>query len=709
MDRQGELFEWDSALDPDPDLTDEAGEEPSALPDEPSSAESRGEPEEDDRRAGASEDGLVIVRYDDDSFLEQVNRAAETPSESEDVSSDLPILRDATEQWLMAPSDPIPVAAPPVRPEVGAPGADGEESPSDAGPEEEGKGGPDVAEDTEDEAPDGGEEDPRKELREMLRVADWDAALAAGSGMIPAAPRRHDSTRRARGRARGRSGLPPAAASLPRTGLRPASRVDPAFVGLAAAVAVGIAGTVLSVLKAEPFRTWQYLFAWFPFLALVNWGTARRSPAHSILSGRAGAIGALLAASVPVWLLFELWNFRLENWYYVGVPDGLLARRIGVVLSFSTVLPGVFFLEELLAARGVFGRLRSRPFSTGPRLGIGLWITAAVAGLLTLVLPSWFFPLVWAVPLLALEPWLLRSGGSSLLREVAEGRPGRVARLLVAGMGCGLFWEAMNFLAGGRWVYTVPGVGMLKLFEMPLLGFLGFAPFALSCWSLAKALVRIGVLPDWEVAEHPARSAPTEAEEDTDASEDDTGGSESETAASEDDTDGSEEEAATEIESIRVERSVPSRVRAGIVVAAAVFSALVLEGMDRWTIDSFTPRPENVPGIPDGVAAFARPRGGETIRGLMELIEDGSLYMPGASSAALLEGLDRRCRLVLLRGIGTTNAQRLDDVGVRSVEDLAARERDELVAALAAREESGWRPRPRRVETWIEAARERIR
>jgi hypothetical protein len=135
------------------------------------------------------------------------------------------------------------------------------------------------------------------------------------------------------------------------------------------------------------------------------------------------------------------------------------------------------------------------------------------------------------------------------------------------------------------------------------------------------------------------------------------------------------------------------------------FSALVLEGMDRWTVDSFVPRSEDILGVPDGVAEYGHRRGAGDIRGILELAERGDFYVPGKSSAERIALFKERCRLVLLRGLGTENARRLDRVGVRTVEELAAWERDALVAALSQLNEPGWRPRPRRVAIWILAAR----
>src|SRR5207247_9463484 len=51
-------------------------------------------------------------------------------------------------------------------------------------------------------------------------------------------------------------------------------------------------------------------------------------------------------------------------------------------------------------------------------------------------------------------------------------------------------WETFNHLARGRWIYTVPFLEDVKLFEMPPVGFLGFPFFALEVWSLYHLLAR---------------------------------------------------------------------------------------------------------------------------------------------------------------------------------------------------------------------------
>jgi hypothetical protein len=77
-----------------------------------------------------------------------------------------------------------------------------------------------------------------------------------------------------------------------------------------------------------------------------------------------------------------------------------------------------------------------------------------------------------------------------LIRDLEQGAPGRIYRLLVTGLWAGLLWELWNFWAAARWSYTVPFVGELKLFEMPILGFLGFPPFTLEAFALYQFFCR---------------------------------------------------------------------------------------------------------------------------------------------------------------------------------------------------------------------------
>ena len=114
-------------------------------------------------------------------------------------------------------------------------------------------------------------------------------------------------------------------------------------------------------------------------------------------------------------------------------------------------------------------------------------IVMAVAGLagaiVPLVFPSeWFAPVVWLSFILLLDPVNALRGQPSISGDLARGDWRRLWALLASGLVCGVLWEFWNYWAIAKWTYTVPFFGNVKIFEMPVLGFLGFPPFAVECW-----------------------------------------------------------------------------------------------------------------------------------------------------------------------------------------------------------------------------------
>ncbi len=56
--------------------------------------------------------------------------------------------------------------------------------------------------------------------------------------------------------------------------------------------------------------------------------------------------------------------------------------------------------------------------------------------------------------------------------------------LSTSGLICGVLWEFWNYWARSKWHYAVPIMEHVKIFEMPVPGYLGFPPFALECFTM---------------------------------------------------------------------------------------------------------------------------------------------------------------------------------------------------------------------------------
>ena len=245
---------------------------------------------------------------------------------------------------------------------------------------------------------------------------------------------------------------------------------------------------VLMISRVEPFANFFYLCAWYGLIFTFDQLIRKREGRSLILRCGPGFLLVLFWSAVT-WYFFELLNLRLQNWYYIFVIDHPLIRPIATFLSFATVFPGIFWIDRYLELRGVGRDLSGAPRRFSPAALRNLQLLGLVFLVLPLLLPTYFFPLVWGSLALLLAPLNYRRGGDGLLRQMEKGEYGPLMRMLLAGLVAGLFWESFNFWARAKWIYTVPFFDRLKLFEMPLAGFLGFPPFAVECAVVYRWLV----------------------------------------------------------------------------------------------------------------------------------------------------------------------------------------------------------------------------
>ena len=241
----------------------------------------------------------------------------------------------------------------------------------------------------------------------------------------------------------------------------------------------------------EGMRT-HLLFAplWLGYVLVVDGLTARRSGSSLLLRDRR-TFWALFVVSAPVWWLFELFNLRLRNWEYLGRDQFTDLEYFALAsISFSTVMPAVLGTAELVRTLPWVERLARGPVlrPTG-RLEAGLVVTGLAMLAALLLWPRLFFPFVWTSLVFLLEPLARRLGRRTLLDDLARGDWRGWMSLWAAGLVCGFFWEMWNVASYPKWVYHIPGVGFWKVFEMPLLGYLGYLPFTLELFLVAQLVL----------------------------------------------------------------------------------------------------------------------------------------------------------------------------------------------------------------------------
>jgi hypothetical protein len=250
-------------------------------------------------------------------------------------------------------------------------------------------------------------------------------------------------------------------------------------------IAALAAAQILMFRHVEPVATYFTPIAWTCYIVIVDaavfsiQGRSRLRSAPLVLAGTA-------ALSIPLWLIFELYNLRLENWTYVGVPTAWVWALVGYAWSFATITPAIFETADLVEAFGWF--YPARPIACSRRAEQISVAAGALLLVIPLILPrhaaEYLFATVWLGFVFLLDPvnhWL---GLPSLLTDLERGRRSRLYSLLVSGWVCGSLWEFWNYWAAAKWRYIFPMFQHWKIFEMPAPGYLGFLPFALECFAM---------------------------------------------------------------------------------------------------------------------------------------------------------------------------------------------------------------------------------
>ncbi len=234
---------------------------------------------------------------------------------------------------------------------------------------------------------------------------------------------------------------------------------------------------------------WAFFPLWLGYALTVDALTYCRQGA-SLASRSPWRYAALFVLSAPGWWLFEALDTRTQNWHYVGrsffsdTQYALLAS-----LSFSTVMPAVFGTAQWVRTWPWFRRPRRGP-RIRPTRGLLLaffgsgWVMLGVLW----AWPRYGFPFLWLALYFILEPLNAWLKFPTLLRWAKGGNWQPIYTLWAAVWLTAFFWEMWNFFSYPKWVYHVPFVDCCHVFEMPLLGYGGYLPFALELFALYHLL-----------------------------------------------------------------------------------------------------------------------------------------------------------------------------------------------------------------------------
>jgi hypothetical protein len=235
----------------------------------------------------------------------------------------------------------------------------------------------------------------------------------------------------------------------------------------------------------EPVATFVTPIAWSAYLLIADAAVLSLS-GRSRLNDAPIVFFRLAVLSIPLWLIFEAYNLRLQNWTYVGVPEKLLIAFPGYAWSFATITPAIFETSDLVQA--LMPPVPIHPWTISRATENAMMACGAGCLIVPLAIgrhiASYLFLLVWIGFVLLLDPLNHRLHLPSFLGDLSDGFARRLYGFLASGWICGWLWEFWNYWAHAKWHYTFPMFQRWKIFEMPALGFLGFIPFALECFAM---------------------------------------------------------------------------------------------------------------------------------------------------------------------------------------------------------------------------------
>jgi hypothetical protein len=237
---------------------------------------------------------------------------------------------------------------------------------------------------------------------------------------------------------------------------------------------------------------WAFTPLWVGYCLAVDGLVYARKSTSLFTRSKLRYLGLFLI-SVLGWWTFELLNWRTQNWMYIGA-EHFTRREYALLasLSFSTVVPAVFGTAELVGTFGWVRRLKPGWVISDSRRNVWFVFLLGWAMLaLMLAWPRYFFPFMWLSVYFILEPVNLWLGNPTLAASVFKGDWRPVISLWLGGLICGFFWEMWNFYSYPKWVYFVPYVDFARIFEMPLLGYGGYLPFAMELYAMYNIVLRV--------------------------------------------------------------------------------------------------------------------------------------------------------------------------------------------------------------------------
>lgn len=226
---------------------------------------------------------------------------------------------------------------------------------------------------------------------------------------------------------------------------------------------------------------------WLGFILLVDGLVLRRTGTSLAVRSPKIMVVMFIVAS-PYWWAFEGINQITQNWVYVTSTEEDSGGLVGVIeasLSYSTVIPAVFEVSELIGSFGFIKRFARLPSLVLSRPQIILAGVFGLGSLVTMLIwPTYLFPMTWLCLFFIFDPINNLTGRPSIIAQVKNGDYRTVVAFALGALVCGFFWEMWNRDASVSWEYNIGYLDFARIFQMPLLGYGGYLPFGLETYAV---------------------------------------------------------------------------------------------------------------------------------------------------------------------------------------------------------------------------------
>ncbi|MEK6908910.1 MAG: hypothetical protein AABX23_02570 [Nanoarchaeota archaeon] len=249
---------------------------------------------------------------------------------------------------------------------------------------------------------------------------------------------------------------------------------------------LGIIGLLLLIfsqinvfLDIQPFERFHFIIIWIGYILFADY-LVFKIKGKSWINNSSLAIIGMFIISMPFWKIFEYINIRVHNWEYIGLEYFGAYHDLFAVLAFSTVIPA-FFITLSFFTKDFSSSLPKNKMSKGA------FVFTILSGILMFIgmtlLPKYLFALEWIFIFLIIDGINFRNKKESVLYMFKTKQWKLINQIIFSSLIMGFLWEFWNYWATVKWIYIIPFFDFAYIFEMPILGYIGYIPFGFSIFA----------------------------------------------------------------------------------------------------------------------------------------------------------------------------------------------------------------------------------